>query len=439
MDWKKYIEHNTCTAEAAVKVVKSGDTVIFGHASSAPVALISALTSRWTELENVTIVHLMALHDCGYLKPEYKNSFHYNGMFLCGNTRALAARGEADFTPMFLHQIPWLLRDSGNFPLDVALISVSPPDALGRVSLGMTVDYTLQCALSAKITIAVINRNMPYVQGGGLLDVKDIDRFVFSDDSLLELPLSTMGPVEKAIGRHIAAIIKDGDCLQIGLGNIPDAILSMLHDKKDLGIHSEMISDGVMDLAQRGVITCARKNLHPGKVVSAFALGSKKLYKWMDHNEMIETYTLDYVNDPQVIARNDNMVSINSAISVDLLGQVNAESIGTMQFSAVGGQVDFIRGARASKGGRSIIVLPATVTKKVSGETVSRICAAFEPGQPVTTTRHDVQYIVTEYGMAELWGKTVAQRAKALIDIAAPEFKEDLTRKAREIYNIRVF
>jgi 4-hydroxybutyrate CoA-transferase len=271
---------------------------------------------------------------------------------------------------------------------------------------------------------------MPYITGGALLDVTDIDLFVFSDDPLLELTPPVVGTVETAIGNHIARLIKDGDCLQLGIGAIPDAVLSAVGDKHDLGVHSEMISDGVMALVEKGVITCARKTVHAGKIVLSFAMGSKTFYEWMNNHPMIEGYPVDYVNDPRVIGRNDNLVSVNSALSVDLFGQVAADSMGPKQFSAVGGQVDFVRGARFSKGGFNIIAMPSTAVKG----TVSRICACFDKGQPVTTTRNDVDYIVTEHGVAALWGKTNVRRAEALIGIAAPEFREDLARQARDVY-----
>ena len=342
------------------------------------------------------------------------------------------AEGRADYTPIFFSQIPELFSDEF-LPVDVALITVSPPDAQGKVSLGVSVDYTLKAAMTAKTTIAAVNPNMPYI-GGALLDVSEIDSFVFSQAPLLELAPPSIGPIEKAIGGHIAGLINDGDCMQLGIGAIPDAVLCFLGDKKDLGIHSEMISDGVMHLVEKGVVTCARKTLHPGKIVIAFAMGSKAFYTWMDHNPMLEAHPVDYVNDPRIIGQNDNLISINSALSVDLLGQVAADSMGPKQFSGVGGQVDFVRGARFSKGGRSVIAMPATAAK---GK-VSRICGSFGPGQPVTTSRNDVDKVVTEHGVASLRGKTNAQRAKALIEIAEPEFREQLMREAREIYGLRV-
>jgi 4-hydroxybutyrate CoA-transferase len=433
MEWQQHIARNTLAPEKAVQSVKSGDRVVFAHAAGSPESLVRALVERGPSVRNVEIVHMVALNDSPYCKPEYRENFRFNGLYLSGGTRAAVAEGRADYTPTFFTRIPFLFRD-GALPVDVALITVSPPDAQGKVSLGVSVDYTLQAALSAKLTIAEINPNMPYIGGGALLDVKEVDLFVPSEEPLLELSPPVVGTVEAAIGRHIAGLIPDGACLQLGIGAIPDAVLHSLGDKKDLGIHSEMVSDGVMALVEKGVINCKRKTLHPGKIVITFAMGSRAFYQWIDHNPLIEGYPVDYVNDPRVIGQNDNLISINSALSVDLLGQVAADSMGPRQFSGVGGQVDFVRGAAFSKGGRSIIAMPATASK---GK-ISRICGSFDRGQPVTTSRNDVDTIVTEHGVAELKGKTNLARARALIAVAAPEFREGLAKEALEIYGWRL-
>ncbi|MDR3176679.1 MAG: hypothetical protein LBU06_09135 [Desulfovibrio sp.] len=432
MNWRKHIADNTTTAEKAVENIASGNRVVTGHAAGSPECLISAMVARASSLRNVEISHMVTLNDSPYCRPDYVENFHFNGLYLDKATRVAVAEGRADYTPIFFSQIPVLLRDE-SFPVDVALLTISPPDDQGRVSLGVSVDYTMQAALEAKTTIAVVNKHMPYITGGALLDVMEIDRFVFSDEPLLELTPPTIGAVEKAIGNNIAQLIKDGDCLQLGIGAIPDAVLNALGDKRDLGVHSEMISNGVMELVEKGVINCARKTLHEGKIVITFAMGSKAFYEWMNNHPMIEAYPVDYVNDPRVIGRNDNLVSVNSALSVDLFGQVAADSVGPKQFSGVGGQLDFVRGARFSKGGYNVIAMPATAVKG----TVSRICACFDKGQPVTTTRNDVDYIVTEYGVAALWGKTNVKRAEALVSIAAPEFREGLARQARDAYGWR--
>ena len=433
MNWQNHIQSNTITAAQAAAKIQSGNRVVTGHAAGSPEILIKSLIDRASELENVEIMHMVALNDSPYCKPEYEKNFHFNGLYLSGGTRAAVAEGRADFTPVFFMKIPELF-SSGAIPIDVALITVSKPDAQGKVSLGVSIDYTKAATLNAKTTIAIINPNMPYVGGGALIDATEIDFFVEDNTPLLELKPANIGPIEQAIGQHIAGLIQDGDCLQLGIGAIPDAVLSALHDKKNLGIHSEMISDGVMALVESGVINGSKKNLHPGKIIINFAMGTKRFYEWLNNNPMVEGYPVDYVNDPRIIGQNDNLISINSALSVDLLGQVAADSMGTKQFSGVGGQVDFVRGASFSKGGRSIIAMPSTAAKG----TVSRICGSFVPGQPVTTSRHDVDTIVTEHGVASLRGKTNIERARALISIAQPEFREQLEKQAREIYGWRI-
>ena len=433
MNWRDHVKKNTITAAEAASLVESGNRVAVGHAAGAPDILTRAMVDRAEELRDVEITHMVALDECLYCRPEHAKSFRFNSTFMSRPTVDALAEGRADYTPIFFSQIPMLMREP-SFPIDVAMIMVTPPDDQGRVSLGVSVDYTLEIAKSAKMTIAQVNKHMPYIVGGALLDVSVIDRFVFHDSPLPELPPTAFGDTERAIGEQIANLIPDGACLQLGIGSIPDAVLAALDSKRNLGVHSEMISDGAMRLVEKGVINCSQKTIHQGKIVISFAMGTSHFYSWLDRNPMIESYPVDYVDDARVIGRHDNLVAINSAMSVDLLGQVAAESLGTRQFSAVGGQVDFVRGARFSQGGFSIIAMPATAA---SGK-ISRICGVFPPGQAITTTRNDVDYIVTEYGTAYLWGKTTNQRAAALIHIAAPEFREELAREARDIYGFRV-
>ena len=433
MNWQDHIRTHTVTADRAAEYVQSGDRVVLGDAAGTPELLTEAMVARAGELRDVEIVHMVALDACSYCLPEYAESFRLNGVYVSGPNRTAVAEGRAEYTPIFYSQIPVLMRYP-DFPIDVAMITVSPPDAQGRLSLGVSVNYTMQAALSARTTIAVVNTNMPYISGEALLDADKIDAFVFADPDLLESKPLAIGETERAIGNHIAELIPDEACLQLGIGGIPDAVLSALGDKKNLGIHSEMISDGVMLLAEKGVITGSAKTLHKDKITITFAMGTKAFYRWLDHNPMVEAYPVDYLNDPRIIGSNDKLVSINSALSVDLLGQVAADTIGGRQFSGVGGQVDFVRGARFSKNGFSVIAMPSRAVK----DTVSRICGTFAPGQAVTTTRNDVDYIVTEYGVAYLWGKTTNQRASALIAIAAPEFREQLAKEARDVYGFRV-
>ena len=421
MNWKDYYESRQIDLHAAASLVKSGDRVVAAHACGSPEPLLDALVQRAGALNQVEIVHMVSMGKSTYCKLENVSSFHHNSLFAGGNTRAAINEGRADYTPCFFSEVPWLFRD-GTLPVDVAMITVTPPDKVGNVSLGVSVDYTRQAALSAKKVIAEVTPHMPRTFGTSCLHVTEIDHFVLSERPILEIRIPEIGVLEQAIGSHAAQLIRDGDCLQLGIGAIPDAVLSFLDGKNDLGIHSEMISDGVMRLTEAGVVTCRRKNLHNSKIIITFAMGTRNFYNWLDNNSMIACYPVDYTNNPFIIAQNDNMVSINSAIAVDLLGQVAADTLGAQQFSGVGGQVDFVRGARRSKGGRSIIAMPSTAAK---GK-VSRIVTNLEPGQAVTTSRNDVDYVVTEHGIAHLRGKTVRQRAETLIEIAAPEFREVL-------------
>lgn len=424
-----YYQNRIVSAQEAVAVIKSGDRVVLGHACGEPLLLVDAMVDRADELENVEVVHMVAMGKGRYCLPENAKSFRHNALFAGGPTRKAVAEGRADYTPCYFYQLPNLFRDEV-LPVDVALITVTPPNKHGYVSLGISVDYTLQAVKSAKTVIAEVNPHMPHIGGASYLRLEEIDYFVPCEMPLKELGLPQIGDVEKAIGSNIASLIKDGDCLQLGIGAIPDAVMNFLHDKKDLGIHSEMISDGVMNLVEAGVVNCKQKNLHRDKIIITFAMGSRKFYEWLDENPLIEAYPVDYVNNPMIAGRNDNLVSINSALSVDLLGQVAADTLGPTQFSGVGGQVDFVRGAANSKGGRSIIALPATAAKG----NLSRICTALDKGQAVTTSRHDVDYVVTEFGIAHLKGKTNLQRTEALIDIAAPQFRDDLAGQRKELY-----
>jgi 4-hydroxybutyrate CoA-transferase len=429
MNWQDYYRSKTTTAEEAVKAVKSGDRVVLGHACGEPQLIVDALVNRASELTNVEIAHEVPMGKGVYCQPEYEKSFRHNALFAGKPSRQAIKEGRADYTSIYLHELPALFR-SGVFPIDVAMVTVSPPDEKGMVSLGISVDYTLQAIKSAKTVIAEVNPNMPRTGPTSMLPVQEFDYFVEVDTPLIELEPPVIGEVERTIGQYIADLIKDGDCLQLGIGAVPDAILSFLTDKKDLGIHSEMISDGVMKLVQSGVINCSRKNYYPNKIVIAFAMGTSTFYKWLDNNPMIEGLPVDITNLPSNIAKNDNMVAINSALSVDLLGQVAADTLPGIQFSGVGGQVDFVRGTHEAKGGRAIIALPSTAVKG----TVSRIVNTLDTGQAVTTGRYDVDYVVTEYGVAHLRWKTNRQRAKALISIAAPEFRDQLKFEYERLY-----
>ncbi len=414
------------SAAEAAACVRSGDVVITGQGAAVPTALLDALSAR-EDLRGVEIFHVLTMGAAPYCRPEMAERFRFNTIFASASTRAAVQQGRADFTASFFYRLPALIRERG---ADVAIIQVSPPDRHGWCSLGVSVDYARAAVQSARTVIAQVNRCMPRTLGDSFVHWDDIDIAVEQDSPLPELPAAVPGPVEQAIGQSCASLIRDGDTLQLGIGAIPDAVLLYLEGKRDLGIHSEMISDGVVGLIEKGVVTCRKKTLDPGKCVVSFLIGSKRLYDFVDDNPFIEMRPVDYVNDPNVIARQDNMVSINSCLQVDLLGQVCSEAIGSRQFSGVGGQVDFVRGASMSRGGRAIIAMPSTAAKG----TLSRVVARHPQGAVITTSRNDVDSIVTEYGIAHLRGRTIKERAGALVSIAHPDFRDELRAQYRELF-----
>ena len=428
MSWMKLYQERLTSAEEAARKIVSDSRVYLGGGVGAPQTVIDALVKRAPELRNVELIHILHFGKAEYVKPEYAQSFRHNAMFIGHNVRSAVQQGHADFTPVFLSEIPSLFRD-GHVPLDIAIVQVSPPDEHGFCSLGAEVGCTKGAAEHAKFTIAEVNKQVPRTLGDSFLHVRNLDMIVVSDYPLPEASQGGASETLQQIGKIIANLIPNGATLQMGIGSIPDAVLNNLHNHKDLGIHSELFSDGVVDLIEAGIINGAKKTLHPGKVIAGFILGSKRLYDYVDNNPIIELHPTDYVNDPFIIAQNDNMISINSAIEVDLTGQVAADSIGTRFYSGVGGQLDFVRGASRSKGGKPFIALPSTAK---NGE-LSRIVPMLKPGSGVTTTRNDAPIIVTEYGYVETFGKTIRERAQGLINIAAPEFREELTQKAREL------
>jgi acetyl-CoA hydrolase len=414
------------SAADAVKAVRSGQRVYIGGGCGVPVVLAGELARRAPELRDVEIIHILTAGTSAWVTPEASSAFRVNSLFIGPNVRGAVQEGRADFTPVFLSEIPRLFRE-GHLPIDVALIAVSPPDEHGYCSYGVEVGVTKPAVESARVVIAEINPRMPRVWGNSFIHISRIDYCVEVDYPLPEFRQGEPAPLYSRIGRHVADLIEDGATLQMGIGAIPNAVLDYLGDKRDLGVHSEMFSDGIIDLVQRGVITGARKTLLPGKLVAGFVLGTERVYRFIHNNPIIELRTTDFTNDPFTISRNDKMVAINAALQVDLTGQVCADSIGTKFYSGVGGQADFIRGAARSKGGKPIIALPSTAL----GGTVSRIVSTLEPGAGVTTSRNDVHYIVTEYGVAYLYGKTVRQRAEALIAVAHPDFRAELAAAAR--------
>lgn len=422
------------SADEAVKVIRSGNRVYIHSGCAYPKTVVDAMARRYKEVQDVEVCHLMVFGDAPYMKPEMEGHFRHNGFFLGGNTRKHVNAGKADFMPIFLSEIPYLIRHDTKHKVDVVLIQVSPPDSHGFCSMGVAVDCTKAAVHVADYVIAQVNPQMPRVHGDSFIHLDDIDFAVEQDEPLQELPgISDVIPekeaeVFKVIGKNIAELVRDGSTLQMGIGAIPDAVLAMLGDRKNLGIHTEMFSDGVIPLIESGVINCASKTLLPGKMVTSFVLGSKKLFEYIHDNPFVEMRPTEFVNDPFNIARNEKMIAINSALQVDLSGQVCADSIGYSFYSGFGGQVDFIRGSARSKGGRPIIALPSTA----KDGTLSRIVPHLEEGAGVTTSRGDVHFVVTEYGVVDLHGMNVRERVNALIGIAHPKFREELERFAKE-------
>ncbi|HQZ97797.1 MAG TPA: acetyl-CoA hydrolase/transferase C-terminal domain-containing protein [Pyrinomonadaceae bacterium] len=419
----------TVTAEEAVRCIKSGDRVFIHSVAAAPQQLIKAMTARAPELRNVEIVHLHTEGPAPYASAELKDSFHVNAFFVGANVRQALADGHADYVPVFLSEVPNLFR-RGILPIDVAMLNVSPPDKHGFCTLGVSIDVARAAFETAKCVIAQVNPRMPRTQGDALIHLDEIDAIVEVDEHLHEIPMPELTEVDRAIGKHIADIIEDGATLQMGIGSIPNAVLGALGNHKDLGVHTEMFSDGVIPLVESGVINGHQKIKHPGRMVAGFVMGTQRLYDFIDDNPQVLMLDIAYVNDTSVIRRNPKVTAVNSAIEVDLTGQVCADSIGTYQYSGVGGQMDFIRGASLSEGGKAIIALPSA-TKR--GE--SKIVPFLKQGAGVVTTRAHVHYIVTEYGVANLYGLNLRQRAAELIRIAHPDNREDLERAAFERFN----
>jgi 4-hydroxybutyrate CoA-transferase len=415
------------TADKALQVVRSGQRVYIHNGCAEPEELVRALTRRGPELRDVEVIHLATFGNADYTNPEYEGHFRHTAFFIAGNVRRAVQEGRADYIPIFLGEIEELFR-SGAMPLDVVLLQCTPPDNYGYLSLGPSIDCSLTAAQCAKHVIVEINDRMPRTMGDTFLHVSRVHAFVETSHPLPEYCPGEITDLQRQIGRNVAALVPDGATLQLGIGGIPDAMLECLRDRKDLGIHSEMFSDGVVDLIQSGVINNEKKGIHPHKVIAGFCCGTKYLFDFIDNNPIFEFHPTSYANDPFVIAQNQRMVAVNSAIEVDLTGQVCSDSMGCTMYSGIGGQVDFLRGAARSKGGVPIITLPATAKDGV----VSRIVPRLQPGAGVVTSRGDVHYVVTEYGTAYLHGKTLRQRAEALIGIAHPDFRGDLTRYARQ-------
>ena len=421
MSWEMEYKKKLRTANEALRCVQSGMRVYIQPGCAEPETLVEALIQRAPFVEDVEIVHMMTMGKAPYVAPEMAGHFRHNAVFIGGNVRDAVNEGRADYTPVYLSEIEDLF-ESGAMPLDVALIEVSPPDSHGFCSFGVGVDTTLTAARLARYVVAQVNDEMPRTYGDSFIQVNKIDAIVESSRPLCALKKPEVTEMQVAIARNVASLIEDGSVLQTGIGGIPDAVLPLLMDRKDLGVHSELVSDGVIPLIDAGVITGARKNFKPRKIILGFALGSKNLFDYVDNNPIFEFHPTAYTNDPALIARNDKMVAINSALQVDITGQVCSDSIGTYFYSGIGGQVDFLRGASRSKGGKPIIALSSTA----KGGTISRITPMLAPGAGVVTSRGLIRYVVTEYGVAYLHGKSIRERAQALIEIAHPKFREEL-------------
>ncbi len=417
--WQAIYHQRLTDAESAVRAIRSGDRVWVHQGNATPEPLLDALVDRAVELRNVELLHMLTLGKAAYTRPEYAGNFRHNGLFLGGNVRDAAAAGRADYTPVSLSEIESLF-ESGDLPIDVALVQVSPPDAYGNVTLGTGIDCTMTAVERAGTVVAEVNHNMPRTLGDTVLHVSRFAAIVETSRPLLELPPAPSSDVTERIARNVASLVPDGATLQIGIGGIGNRILAALGGHRNLGIHSELCPDGLLPLIHSGAVNGSRKTLHRGKVVAGFVLGSRPLFDFIDGNPLFEFRRTSYVNDPFVIAQNQNMHAINCAIQVDLSGQVCADSMGARPYSGVGGQADFVRGAARSKGGKAIIALPSTAKHG----TISRIVPALDPGAGVVTTRSDVQYVVTEHGIAYLRGRTLRQRAEALIAIADPKFRD---------------
>lgn len=435
--WVKRYNSKLVTADEAVKIIKSNDKIVIQPGCAAPLTLINSMVKRKDELENVDIYHILIVGDLPYLQPGMEKHFRHKAFFIGGNARQAVNEGRADFIPIFLHEVTLLFKRGIIVP-DVALIHVSPPDEHGFCSYGIDTGNIKTPAEKSKCVIAQVNKQMPRGLGNSFIHVNKIDYIVEVDEPLKELPQvdpdasPEILEIYDRIGKNVADLIDDGATLQMGIGAIPDAVLKYLHDKKDLGVHTEMFSDGLIDLVLEGVVNGEKKTLHPGKLIAGFVLGTRRAYDFIDNNPIFEFHPQEYVNDPFIISQNKNMVAINSAIEVDLTGQVCADSIGTKFYSGIGGQVDFVRGAAHSEGGKPIIALPAA-TKDLK---FSRIVPTLKPGAGVVTSRGDVHFVVTEYGIADLYGKSIQERAKALINIAHPKFRDELTEYAKKTFHL---
>lgn len=431
--WREIYNSKLVTAEEAIKSIKDGDKVSIGFGCGEPFAIERALIDHYTDFNDVEIVSMLTLGDSPWVRPEMKGHFTLNCLFASHSNRKAISNGTCEFTTSHFYEIPEIIK---NYICPrVSIVMVSPPDEHGYVSFGTTVDYTKGTTDYCEVVIAQVNKYMPRTFGNSIKHIRDFTYFVEYDEQLPQVNSLEISETEMKIGKYCASLINDGDCLQLGIGGIPNAVCAQLWDKKDLGIHSELVGDGVVDLLEAGIINNKRKQTHIGRTVLGAAFGSVKLNNYINNNPSVEMHTIDYVNNPMEIAKNDNVVSINSCLQVDLLGQVVSDTVGLNQYSAVGGQVDFVRGATMSKGGRSIIAMPSTAKKGM----ISRIVPLITEGSAVTTPRNDVNFVVTEFGIAQLKGKTLKERARALILISHPKFRPHLILEYKKRFNEEPF
>ena len=424
---KRSYDDKRYSLEEALGLIKTGDHIFIGSACGEPQYLVRGLVEKANHLADNEILHVHTLGVAPYAKPRYSDRFRLNAFFVGINTRQAVAEGRADYTPVFLSELPRLI-SKGMIPIDVALIQVTPPDEHGFCSLGVSVEITKTAAEKAKLVIAQVNRQMPRVLGDSFIHLSNIDVVVEHDEPILELPRPEKDIVSERIARYVAELVDDGSTLQIGIGSIPDSVLDALMDKKDLGVHTELLTECIVDLVEEGIVTCAKKTINRGKIIASFAMGTRRLYDFIDNNPMVEFYESDYVNNPIIISQHEKMVAINQALEIDLTGQVCADSLGYRFYSGLGGQADFMRGAMLSNGGKAITVIPSTAK---NGK-ISRIRSLLSSGAGVVLTRGDVDYVVTEYGVASLRGKTIKERALSLINIAHPKFRNDLLEWAKQ-------
>ena len=416
------------TATDAVRHVHNGDTIIVSTGVGEPPTLLTALSEQRHSFQDVKVAQILALRKYAYFDPETVANVRHVALFYGPASRAGGQAGWVDFTPNYFSEIPAQI-ERGQIPAEVVFSMASPMDAHGYFSLSLGADYTMAAVAKARTVLLEVNPNVPFAYGNCLVHVSQVTALVESSDPVLEVGLPTIGPVQAAIGKQVADLVEDGSTLQIGYGGIPDAVVVQLTDKHDLGIHSEMIGDGILTLVESGTVTNRRKNYLPGKMIATFALGSAKLYRFMDRNPMLEMHPVNFTNDPMLAGQNDKLVAINATLQIDLLGQCGSESLGHSPFSGTGGQSDFVRAANRSRGGKAFIVLPSTA----KDDTISRIAPVLSPGTHVSTSKNDINYVVTEYGVAQLRGKSAGQRARELIGIAHPNFRAELTAQAKHM------